>query len=47
MIEPSEIFYLAMTTLGLAVAYGIWQLTRVRKAKREDESSAFTEHPSQ
>lgn len=39
-----ELLWLALLTLGIAIAVGVWQLARVRKAKRTHEHSAMTEH---
>ena len=38
---PSPIFFLAMATFGLSLAYAVWQLKKVN-AKIDDESD--TEH---
>lgn len=40
-MEPSLIFFLAMFTLGAGLAFGAWQLRRVRKAQKNDESSTL------
>ncbi len=43
MNEPSMIFYLAIVTLVAAVAFGIWQARRARKAKEARLESSFNE----
>ena len=37
MTEPSLIFILAMVTLVAALAFGFWQLRRVRKAQKGED----------
>jgi len=46
MTFPSPIFILAMITMLSAVAVGVWQLSRVEKAKERRESSALGEDRS-
>jgi hypothetical protein len=41
MTIPSPIFILAIVTMVSAVAFGIWQLRRVEKAKERRETSAL------
>lgn len=41
MTIPSPIFILAIVTMVSAVAFGIWQLSRVEKAKERRETSAL------
>lgn len=40
-MEPSLIFFLAIFTLGAGLAFGGWQLRRVKKAQRNNESTAL------
>lgn len=46
MTLPSPIFILAMITMLSAIAVGVWQLHRVKKAKERGENSAFSEDHS-
>ena len=41
MLDASTIFYLAMFTLGSALAFGAWQLRRVKQAQKNDEHSSL------
>ncbi len=43
MSDFAIIYPLALLTLLAAVAWGGWQLVRVRRAKRRDEQSALTQ----
>ena len=42
MSEPGIVMYLVIATFAIAIAYGIYQLYRVNKAKREHHHSART-----
>jgi len=41
MLDASSVFYLAMFTLGSALAFGAWQLYSVKQAQKNDEHSHF------
>jgi len=41
MQTPSMIFILAMVTLAAGLVYGVWQIRRVREAKRTDADTAL------
>ena len=41
MLDASNIFYLAMFTLGAALVFGTWQYRRVKKAQKNDEHSSL------
>jgi hypothetical protein len=42
MTTPYLIFYLALSTFGIAICAGLYQLYRVKKARREHHRSART-----
>ena len=44
MSDFNIIYLLAGITLLLVLAIGVWQISRARQAKRENEHSAMTNH---
>ncbi len=41
MLDASSIFYLAMFTLGSALALGAWQFYSVKQSQKHNEQSHF------
>lgn len=42
MNEPGIVMYLVMVTFAIAIGFGLYQLYKVKKAKREHHHSART-----